>query len=110
MMKLVKCIVRQGKADEVADALKSLDVSGLTITDVRGRGRKKQTLVYRGCEQEARALPQTMIDVVVPDYLVDDVVRIVMNTAHTGQMGDGRIFVMPIDESYTIRTRTGGFD
>jgi nitrogen regulatory protein PII len=110
MMKLVKCIVRSLKADEVADALKALDVSGLTVTEVRGRGRKKLTLVYRGFEQEARALPQTMIDVVVPEYLVDDVVRIVMDTAHTGQMGDGRIFVMPIDEAYTIRTRSGGFD
>jgi nitrogen regulatory protein PII len=110
MMKLVKCIVRALKADEVADALKAIDVSGLTVTEVRGRGRKKQTLVYRGCEQEARALPQTMIDVVVPEYLVDDVVRIVMDAAHTGQMGDGRIFVMPIDEAYTIRTRAGGFD
>jgi nitrogen regulatory protein PII len=110
MMKLIKCIVRSAKADEVADALKALDVSGLTITEVRGRGRKKLTLVYRGCEQPARALPQTMIDVVVPEYLVDDVVRVVMDTAHTGERGDGRIFVMPIDEAYTIRNRTGGFD
>jgi nitrogen regulatory protein P-II 1 len=110
MMKLVKCIVRTLKADDIADALRAIDVSGVTVTDVRGRGRKKLTLVYRGREQEARFLPQTMIDVVVPDYLVDDVVRIVMDTAHTGQMGDGRIFVLPIEESYTIRTRTGGFD
>ena len=110
MMKLVKCIVRVLKADEVTDALKAIDVSGLTVTEVRGRGRKRQTLVYRGVEQEARALPQTMIDIVVPDYLVDDVVRIVMDTAYTGQMGDGRIFVMPIDEAYTIRNRMGGFD
>jgi nitrogen regulatory protein PII len=110
MMKLVKCIVRTAKADDVADALKAIDVSGLTVTDVRGRGRKKLTLVYRGCEQEARSLPQTMIDVVVPEHLVDEVVRIVMDSAHTGNMGDGRIFVMPVEESYTIRTRAGGFE
>jgi nitrogen regulatory protein P-II 1 len=110
MMKLVKCIVRTLKADDVADALKAIDISGVTVTEVRGRGRKKLTLIYRGHEQDARFLPQTMIDIVVPEDLVDDVVRIVMDTAHTGQMGDGRIFVMPIEEAYTIRTRAGGFD
>jgi nitrogen regulatory protein PII len=110
-MKLVKCIVREDKVQETTDALKEFDVSGVTVTHVRGRGRQKNpTAVHRGREYEIPYLPQMMIEMVVADYLVDDVVRAVIETARTGARGDGRVFVMPVEEAYTIRTRAGGPD
>jgi nitrogen regulatory protein P-II 1 len=105
-MKLVKCIVRAHKVDETTDALKGIDVSGVTVTQVGGHGcHQNPTGSWRGREYEIRYLPQMMIDVVVADDVVDDVVRIVMETARTGQQGDGRVFIMPVEEAYTIRTR-----
>lgn len=110
-MKLVKCIVRTYKVDEMTDALRSLDVSGITLTQVAGRGRQRHpTTWFRGVEYETRYAPRTMLDAVVHDCLVEDVVRAVMETARTGARGDGRVFVMPVDEAYTIRTRAGGAD
>ena len=108
-MKLIKCIVRPGKADETTDALKQLDLSGLTVSLVGGRGQQRTVKeFYRCVEYEPRYLPQMMIDVVVADDMVDDVVRIVLETARTGERGDGRVFVVPVEEAYTIRTRAGG--
>jgi nitrogen regulatory protein PII len=110
-MKLVKCIVRQHKADATMDALKKFDLSGFTVTEVGGRGRAPTPQgLWRGRKYEMRYLPQTMIDVLVTDDVVDEVVRIVMETAYTGNKGDGRVFVIPVDEAYTIRTRMGGAD
>jgi nitrogen regulatory protein P-II 1 len=110
-MKLVKCIVREGTVDATTDALKQLDVSGLTVTHVGGRGRGRNPMVvFRGSEFEMPFRPQMMIDMVVADYMVDDVVKTVMETARTGQRGDGRVFVIPVEEAYTIRTRCGGPD
>jgi len=110
-VKLVKCIVREHRVEETTDALKQIDVSGVTVTHVLGSGRRpKPTGVYRGHVYEVRHVPQMMIDVVVSDDLVDDVVRIVMEAARTGERGDGRIFVIPVEEAYTIRTRCGGTD
>jgi nitrogen regulatory protein PII len=110
-MKLVKCIVRTNKVEETTDALKQLDVSGITVTQVGGSGRKPNpTAVFRFSEYEVRYVSQMMIDVVIEDYLVDEVVRTVMEKARTGQQGDGRVFVIPVEEAYTIRTRAGGSD
>jgi nitrogen regulatory protein P-II 1 len=110
-MKLVKCIVRTNKVEETTDALKQLDVSGITVTQVGGSGRKPNpTAVFRFSEYEVRYVSQMMIDVVVEDYLVDEVVRTVMEKARTGQQGDGRVFVIPVEEAYTVRTRAGGSD
>jgi nitrogen regulatory protein P-II 1 len=110
-MKLVKCIVRTNKVEETTDALKQLDVSGITVTQVGGSGRKPNpTAVFRFSEYEVRYVSQMMIDVVVEDYLVDEVVRTVMEKARTGQQGDGRVFVIPVEDAYTIRTRAGGSD
>ena len=110
-MKLVKCIVRAHKVEETTDALKQIDLSGVTITEVGGHGRRANPKAcWRGMEYRPRFLPQMMIDVVVADCMVDDVVRIVLETAHTGKQGDGRVFVMPVEEAYTIRTRAGGPD
>ena len=83
-MKLVKCIVREDKVDETTDALKQIDVSGFTVSHVGGRGRHPNpTACWRGLEYEIRYLPRMMLDVVVADYMVDDVVRVVMETART---------------------------
>jgi nitrogen regulatory protein P-II 1 len=111
IMKLVKCIVRPDKVDATTDALRRTDLPGVTVTGVGGRGRRGPPKgFYRCCEYDIRFLPQMMIDVVVADCMVDDVVRIVMETARTGEMGDGRVFVIPVEEAYTIRTRAGGPD
>jgi nitrogen regulatory protein PII len=110
-MKLVKCIVREHKLDETTEALKQLDVSGLSVTHIGGRGRARNpTAIHRCHEYEIPYRPEIMIDLVVTDDLVDDVVRTVIEAARTGQRGDGRVFVIPVEEAYTIRTRCGGPD
>jgi nitrogen regulatory protein P-II 1 len=110
-MKLVKCIVRTRKVEETTDALKQLDVSGVTVTQVGGCGRSPNPVTVWRCHRyEIRYSPQMMIDVVVADWLVDDVVRTVMATACTGEKGDGRVFVIPVEEAYTVRTGAGGPD
>lgn len=104
-MKLIKCIIRPSKIDEVREALEKASVSGMTITEVRGHGRQKgHKAVYRGREYEVSLLPKTMIEMAVPDDLVDDVIRLVITAARTGDIGDGRIWVLNIDEGYNIRT------
>ena len=104
-MKLVKSIIRPNKVDEVRDALEKLSISGLTVTDVRGHGRQKgHTAVYRGKEYSVTLLPKVEIEVVVPDNVVDDVIEAIMAAARTGEIGDGRVFVLPVEQSYNIRT------
>ncbi len=104
-MKLVKCIIRPNKVDDVRQALEKASVSGITVTEVRGHGRQKgHKAIYRGREYDVSLLPKTMIELVVADNLVDEVVRIVTETARTGDIGDGRIFVLPVDDGHNIRT------
>ena len=104
-MKLIKCIIRPNKVDDVRAALEKASVAGMTVTEVRGHGRQKgHKAIYRGREYEVNLLPKTMIEIVIPDQQVDAVLRIVMDTARTGDIGDGRIFVLPIDEGHNIRT------
>ena len=104
-MKLIKCIVRPNKVEEVREALEKASVSGMTITEVRGHGRQKgHKAVYRGREYDVSLLPKTMIEMAVSDHLVEEVIEAIMNTARTGDIGDGRIWVLTIDEGYNIRT------
>jgi nitrogen regulatory protein PII len=104
-MKLIKCIVRPNKVDEVKDALSKLSVSGMTVTEVRGHGKQKgHTAIYRGKEYNVSLLPKMQIDVVVPDRMVADCIRAAIEAARTGEIGDGRVFVMPVEQSYKIRT------
>ena len=104
-MKLIKAIVRPNKVDEVKDALAKLSISGLTVTEVRGHGKQKgHTAIYRGKEYNVSLLPKMEIEVVVPDRLVDDCIKAVIEAARTGEIGDGRVFVMPVEHSYKIRT------
>jgi len=104
-MKLIKCIIRPNKVDEVRTALEKASIAGMTVTEVRGHGRQKgHKAIYRGREYEVNLLPKTMIEIVIPDQQVDAVLRIVMETARTGDIGDGRIFVLPVEEGHNIRT------
>ena len=104
-MKLIKAIVRPDKVEAVRDAINAEGVTGLTVTEVRGHGRQKgHKAIYRGREYEVNLLPKTMIEIVIPDQQVDSVLRIVMETARTGDIGDGRIFVLPVEEGHNIRT------
>ena len=104
-MKLIKCIVRPNKVDEVKDALSKLSVSGMTVTEVRGHGKQKgHTAIYRGKEYNVSLLPKMQIDIVVPDRLVAECIKAAIEAARTGEIGDGRVFVMPVEQSYKIRT------
>ena len=104
-MKLVKCIIRPNKVEEVREALSQVNVSGMTVSEVRGHGRQKgHKAVYRGREYSVTLLTKIMIDLVLPDDQVDEVLKVVIETARTGEIGDGRIFVLPVDEGYNIRT------
>ncbi|MDQ3212821.1 MAG: P-II family nitrogen regulator [Acidobacteriota bacterium] len=104
-MKLIKCIVRPNKVDDVRDALEKLNLAGMTVTDVRGHGRQKgHTAVYRGKEYAVSLLPKIEIEVVVHDNVVEDVIRAIVAAARTGEIGDGRVFVLPVEQGYNIRT------
>lgn len=104
-MKLIKAIVRPNKVDEVKDALSKLSVSGVTVTEVRGHGKQKgHTAIYRGQEYNVSLLPKMEIEVVVPDDLADEAVKAIIQAARTGEIGDGRVFVLPVGQSFRIRT------
>jgi nitrogen regulatory protein P-II 2 len=104
-MKLVKSIVRPNKVDEVKDALSKIGVSGITVTEVRGHGKQKgHTAIYRGQEYSVSLLPKMEIEVVVSDALAEEAVKAIIASARTGEIGDGRVFVFPVDSSYRIRT------
>ena len=104
-MKLIKAIVRPNKVDEVKDALGKINISGMTVTEVRGHGKQKgHTAIYRGKEYNVSLLPKMQIETVVPDAVVDEVVKTIIQAARTGEIGDGRVFVMAVGASYKIRT------
>jgi nitrogen regulatory protein PII len=104
-MKLIKAIVRPNKVDEVKEALSKLSISGMTVTEVRGHGKQKgHTAVYRGKEYDVSLLPKMEIEVVVQDTSVDEVIGAIVQAARTGEIGDGRVFVIPVEQSYRIRT------
>jgi nitrogen regulatory protein PII len=104
-MKLLKCIIRPNKVDEVKDALAKVGIDGITVTEVRGHGKQKgHTAIYRGKEYNVTLLPKMEVELVVPDDLSDAAVRTILQSARTGEIGDGRVFVMSVDESHRIRT------
>ena len=104
-MKLIKAVVRPNKVDDVKDALAKNSISGMTVTEVRGHGRQRgHSVVYRGSEYEVSLLPKMEIDVVVPDELVEDAIDSIMSAARTGEIGDGRVFVIPVEQGLIIRT------
>src|SRR5262245_66660398 len=100
-MKLIKAIVRPNKVDDIKDALDRLHVSGMTVTEVRGHGRQKgHTAVYRGKEYNVSLLPKMQIEVVVSEDTLDAVVQAIISAARTGEIGDGRVFVLPVDHGF----------
>ena len=104
-MKLIKAIVRPNKVDDVRLALEKLNISGLTVTEVRGHGKQKgHTAIYRGKEYNVSLLPKMEIEVVVSDEVTDEAVKAIIQAARTGEIGDGRVFVMPVGQTYRIRT------
>ena len=104
-MKLIKSIIRPNKVDEVKDALAKLNIAGMTVTEVRGHGKQKgHTAIYRGKEYNVSLLPKMEIEVVVRDEMVDEAIKAIIQAARTGEIGDGRVFVIPVSHSYRIRT------
>jgi nitrogen regulatory protein P-II 1 len=103
-MKLVKCIIQPDKQDDVVTALQSI-ATGMTVWDVRGHGHQRgRPLVYRGIEYAVALLPKVMIEIVADDNRIDDIIKVIIETAKTGNIGDGRIFIELVEETYHIRT------
>lgn len=110
-MKLVVAIVKPFKLDEVKAALLALGVQGLTVTDARGFGRQRgHTEVYRGAEYQIDFVPKERLEVLVSDGDVDRVVEGLIATARTGKIGDGKVWVLPVEAAYRIRTGEAGED
>ena len=108
-MKKIEAIFKPFKLDEVREALSEIGVSGLTVTEVKGFGRQKgHTELYRGAEYVVDFLPKVKIEVVVADQLVDKVVTTIAGAAKTGSIGDGKVFVLAVDQSVRIRTGETG--
>ena len=96
-MKLIKSIVRPNKVDEVKDALTKIGISGMTVAEVRGHGKQKgHTAIYRGKEYNVSLLPKMQVEVVVGDSTVDEAIKAIIQSARTGEIGDGRVFVLPV--------------
>jgi nitrogen regulatory protein PII len=105
-MKLVKAVLKPFKLDEVKKALSEVGISGITVTEAKGFGRQKgHTELYRGAEYVVDFVPKVKLEIAVPDPLVAKVVDAIERTARTGKIGDGKIFVLPIEE--VVRVRTG---
>jgi nitrogen regulatory protein P-II 2 len=104
-MKLIIAIIKPFKLDEVRDALTPLGVQGLTVSEVKGFGRQKgQTEIYRGAEYHVSFLPKVKIEVAVSSDIADQVVEAIVKAAHTGKIGDGKIFILDIERAVRIRT------
>ena len=108
-MKKIEAIVKPFKLEEVKDALQQLGITGLTVTEVKGFGRQKgHTELYRGAEYVVDFLPKVKVEVVVADEMVDEVVEAVLDSAHTGKIGDGKVFILPVQDAIRIRTGERG--
>ncbi|MGC9453106.1 MAG: P-II family nitrogen regulator [Oceanipulchritudo sp.] len=108
-MKLVKAIIKPFKLEEVKEALSEIGVEGMTVTEVKGFGRQKgHTEIYRGSEYTVDFLPKVMVDVAISEDLVGKTVEAIKSAAKTGKIGDGKIFVIPIEEAIRIRTDETG--
>ncbi|MEO8154293.1 MAG: P-II family nitrogen regulator [Rhizobacter sp.] len=110
-MKMVTAIVKPFKLDEVREALSAIGVQGITVTEVKGFGRQKgHTELYRGAEYVVDFLPKVKIEAAVDDTLIDRVIEAIENAARTGKIGDGKIFVSPLEQVVRIRTGETGKD
>jgi nitrogen regulatory protein P-II 1 len=110
-MRKVEAIIKPFKLDEVKEALHDIGIQGMTVTEVKGFGRQKgHTELYRGAEYVVDFLPKIKIEIAVPDEMADKVVQAVVGAANTGRIGDGKIFVLPMEEVIRIRTGERGQD
>ncbi|MDX8413248.1 MAG: P-II family nitrogen regulator [Mariprofundales bacterium] len=108
-MKKIEAIIKPFKLDDVKDALEAIDIHGLTITEVKGHGRQKgHSELYRGAEYVVDFLPKVKIELVVNESQVDEAIDAIVESAKTGKVGDGKLFVLPVER--TIRIRTGETD
>ncbi len=108
-MKKIEAIIKPFKLEEVKDALSELGIEGMTVTEVKGFGRQKgHTEIYRGSEYTVDFLPKIKIEVVLPDDRTEAAVKAILKTARTGKIGDGKIFVTPVEEAIRIRTEERG--
>ena len=110
-MRMIQAIIKPFKLDDVRDALNEIGVSGLTVSEVKGYGRQKgHTELYRGAEYVVEFLPKLRIDVVVTDDHAQAVTDAIVNAAKTGKIGDGKIFITPVEDAIRIRTGERGDD
>ena len=110
-MKKIEAIIKPFKLDEVKEALQELGIQGLSVTEVKGFGRQKgHTELYRGAEYVVDFLPKVKIEVAITDDLLDSVIEAIINSAKTGKIGDGKIFVSNIEQAIRIRTGESGED
>ena len=110
-MKLIVAVLKPFKLDEVKEALKSLGVHGLTLTEAQGFGRQRgHTEVYRGAEYEVEFVPKIRLEVVVDDAQVDEVANAIVDVAGTGKIGDGKVWILPVEEIIRVRTGERGAD
>jgi nitrogen regulatory protein P-II 1 len=108
-MKLVEAIIKPFKLDEVKDALNEIGIEGITVSEVKGFGRQKgHTELYRGAEYVVDFIPKVKLEIAIADELVAKVIEVIENTAKTGRIGDGKIFILPLDEAVRIRTGEKG--
>jgi nitrogen regulatory protein P-II 1 len=110
-MKKVEAVIQPHKLDSVKEALTSAGITGIMVTEIRGHGRQKgHTEIYRGQEYVVDLLPKIKIEMVIPDHRLDEVVQLVADTARSGKIGDGKIFVSDISEAIRIRNNDRGED
>jgi nitrogen regulatory protein PII len=108
-MKKVEAIIKPFKLEEVKDALGEIGIEGMTVSEVKGFGRQKgHTEIYRGSEYTVDFLPKIKIELVLPDQQVEAAVTAILKTAKTGKIGDGKVFVLPVEEAVRIRTEERG--
>ena len=108
-MKKVEAIIKPFKLEEVKDALNEIGIQGITVSEVKGFGRQKgHTELYRGSEYKVDFLPKSKLEIVVRDEIVEEVIEVITKVARTGQVGDGKIFVSPVDDAVRIRTSESG--
>jgi nitrogen regulatory protein P-II 2 len=104
-MKIVIAVIKPFKLDEVRDALTRIGIHGMTVTEVKGYGRQKgHTEIYRGAEYQVNFLPKLRLEIAIASEQLDQVIEVIAATARTGQIGDGKIFVMPVERAMRIRT------
>ena len=110
-MKKIEAIIKPFKLDEVKEALNAMDIQGMTVSEVKGYGRQKgHTEIYRGAEYKVDFIPKVKVEVVVDSESVESVIEVIRNAAYTGKIGDGKIFVIPVEEAIRVRTGEKGKD